>query len=590
MTRMSLAPARLAIASLAAMSAVAASADLTITDLAPRQSVAVVSIDDYGALRAAFDRTGFAALLKEPAMKEWMRSLAPKQQESLRESLKGVGLDFADLPEPTGSIGGAVWVDPVAASPMIGHMMLIADFGPDADRFDEAIDAVLDRAEDRDHIRVFFDEIEGADVREIEFLDRDDEMFDDDLLTFASRLFIARRDGMFLLCSDEDELARALQRAAGEAQDAVRDRVELIESRDAINPAHLYMTAFAEPLVDAVSRALASDRGVEAAGGVVFDLRPMLEALGLSSIRALAYGVEFDAPEAMLVSRAALLSRHREGLLALFDQPLGRFEPPAFVTADASDVRLINFDFGNIIPLVNQVIAALPQEARFQTQVLAGFITAAAGPMLQTLGPETVYAKTIEHPLSVDSEKQLFAMRANDPDAITTGIQQLAGMAGLESRVFQGDTIWGSPFGPSMAVASGHLIIGAGETVETAIRQSVNAQAPRLADEARFKRAAAFTSPGAVYYTWSDFGAALEYTIWSMENWDVGLRAQLEGVGFSKEEIDEWIAEEREFREDGALNATPPVETLRRHLGDLVGETHATDKGFIFRNAWLAPD
>ena len=92
----------------------------------------------------------------------------------------------------------------------------------------------------------------------------------------------------------------------------------------------------------------------------------------------------------MLASRATLLTRHREGLLALFDQPIGRFEPPAFVTADASDVRLVNFDFGAVVPLVNQVIATLPQEAQFQAQALAGFATAAAGPILQTLGPETV--------------------------------------------------------------------------------------------------------------------------------------------------------------------------------------------------------
>ncbi len=589
MRRMRFVPARLTAAVCGLTLAAGAGADLTITDLAPRNSIAVLSIDDYTTLREAFDRTGFAALLKDPQMKAWMRTVAPKQQESVRESLDDIGLEMGDLPQPAGAVGAAIWVDPVAASPLIAHALVIADFGADADRFDEAIDAVLERAEDRDHIRVLFDEIEGAEVREIEFLDWEENEFSEPLFKFAPRLFIARRDGLFLATSDDDELARALQRAAGEPLDAARDRAELTEAREAINLSHVYAAAFAEPLIDAVNRAMESDNGVDAAGGVAFDMRPILEALGLSSVTALSYGVEFDAPGAMLVSRSALLSRHREGVLALFDQPLGAFEPPAFVTSDASSVRLLNFDFGSVVPLVNNVIATLPQEAQFQAQAIAGFATATAGPILQSLGPETYISASFERPFGPDSQKQLVAIRANDPQAISNGIQQFAPMAGLESRVFQGDTIWGSAFGPSLALSAGHLIMGGGESVETAIRQAVNAQSPRLSDDAQFKRAAALTSPGAVYYTWTDFGPALEYSAWATENWDVTLRAELAEAGFDEAEIDEWIKDEREFEEENPFPDMPPISVLKRYLGDIVGETHANDRGFIYRNMWLAP-
>ena len=68
-------------------------ADLTIADLAPRDAIAVVAVDDYAQLREAFDRTGFAALLKEPEMKEWIRTLAPDQQNSLRQSIEELGLE-----------------------------------------------------------------------------------------------------------------------------------------------------------------------------------------------------------------------------------------------------------------------------------------------------------------------------------------------------------------------------------------------------------------------------------------------------------------------------------------------------------------
>jgi hypothetical protein len=560
----------------------------TIAELAPRDSIAMISVDDYPALRAAFDETGFADLLKDPAIKAWISELADDPKEAVEDALADIGLELRDIPEPQGAIGGAIWLDPVAASPLIAHVMVTADFGDDADRFDDVIAAILEDAEDNDEIHVLVDEIEGADVREIEFLDLRDE-FEQEVLSMAESLFIAQRDGMFYFTTDEQQLVSALRRAEGEAIDAAQDRDEFVESLEFIESTHIYLTVFAEPLFDAISRAMQSDDGVDAAGGVAFDFIPILDALGLSSIRALAYGMELDAPNAMAEFRASLITHHLEGLLALFDQPLQTFEPPAFVTADATEVRMLGFDYSGVVALVNEVIGALPQEAQFQAQAMAGFLTAAAGPILQTLGPDTTYAEYIETPLRADSMKMLLALRAGDPLAITNGVEQMAGMAGLESRVFQGDTIWSSPFGPSITITGGNLIIGPVETVESAMRQVVNADAARLSETPRFKEAASFTSPGAVYYSWMDFGAALEFTVWNLENWDEAMRSELEELGFADEEIDQWIEDEREFR-GGDDFPPPPVDVIRRHLGDLVGETHIDEKGVHFRGGWLTPN
>src|SRR5690606_17534537 len=114
--------------------------------------------DDYAQLRQAFDRTGFAALLKEPEFKEWIRSIGAEQQASLRKSIEELGIEPDEFPEPEGMIGAALWFDTTAASPMILHHMVAVEMGDNADDFDDLIESLLRRGEDSDQIRVLSDE------------------------------------------------------------------------------------------------------------------------------------------------------------------------------------------------------------------------------------------------------------------------------------------------------------------------------------------------------------------------------------------------------------------------------------------------
>ena len=229
-----------------------------------------------------------------------------------------------------------------------------------------------------------------------------------------------------------------------------------------------------------------------------------------------------------------------------------------------------------------------PLGTRAQAQAMAGFFTATVGPVLQTLGPGILESRTIELPHDVDSRKSIVAIHANDPAAMGASLDQLSPMMGFERRLFQGDTIWENP-GAAITFAGGHLIAGHPNIVEAALRQAVNAQAPRLSDEARFQRAAAFTSPGGVYYGYSDFRVVMELAAWTEENWEQLLREQLRDFEFDDATIDEWIEDERDAREEGDIVSMPPIDVITRHLGDTVSEARMTEDGVIYRSAWLTP-
>lgn len=563
-------------------------ADLTIADLAPRQSIALVAVDDYPRLREAFDRSPYAALLKEPEVQKWLHDVFEDLQGDVVRWIEEQGFEANELPQPAGMLGAAIWMDERAASPMIAHALVAVDMGDDADAFEDLLDSLLRRGEDDDVIRVLEDKIEGVDVREIEFVDVDDEMLEHSMFAFATQLFVARLDDTFFVVSDRDALGDTLDRARGEDLDSARDQPALVDANNVVAPAHLTMTVLAEPFFEALDRAMKSDAARESFGDAPPDLQPILQALGLSTIRAAAYGLELNARDAMAVTRLAVLTPHKEGVFELLDVPGGAFEPPAYVTADAAAVRMFRFNFAGILPLLNKVIAAMPEEQRVEMEAMAGMLAASAAPLLQTLGPELFHTRMFQFPFSADSQQQTIGVRTRDAEAVNAPLTQFGQMIGMERTDFQGQTLWKSP-GPVLGIAGEFVVLGDDETVPAALRQSVNAQAPKLADEPRFVRAKAFTRPGGVHYSYTDTETVLRYTAWTEEHWEELMRAELTEWGFDDEVIDMWVDEEREMRAEGLTANLPPVDVLLRHLGDVVAETHLTPDGLVSRTGFLPP-
>jgi len=563
-------------------------ADVTIADLAPCNAIAILAIDDYATMSESFAATPFAAMLAEPAMKDWVGGVMSKQQHSLRDLIAPLDMKLNELPRPVGMFGAALWVDPQAVSPMIAHFLIAGRFGDNADAMDRVINAVLERSVNNKRISVTHSDLSGAHVRTVDLIDIGDKPYKSKLVAMSRTLFIVRLDDLIFVVSDQHELSNILERVAGGTHDSLRQNPELSAARKAVAPAPVFISVLADSFFSALDRLWRSDAGVSAAGGVTFEVHPILDALGFSQIKSLSYGVAYNTPEAPAQSRMSLLTPINSGLLALFNQPGGAFDPSPFITADTAEYRQIRFDYPGLLTLLNQVVTALPDQRRAAAQTAVALVEAAIGPMLQSVGPDTIYAKQIERPFTAHSVHPITAVRTSDPTVLAASLSQLGAILRLKSESIEGEPVWKSRNGGRLAILDGFLVSTTRPGMEAILRQSTTAQAPTLAQTPEFQHAANFTTPGGVYYEYTNLSKVMTFNQWSYDHWEPALRDRLRSKNADETHIKEEVDDTRLKRLKRGRSPLPPKDAVLPHLGDIVGETHVTDDGFFYRSAWFA--
>lgn len=572
--------------------ATAPAADRTIADLAPPDSIAVLAVDDYPAMREALGRTALSSLLLEPEIQNWFAGFWTKDAETWRESTRERGVDPDRLPRPAGAVGAAVWLDDRAVSPVRLHTLISAEMGADAELLLHSIDSIAAAAERDDMARSSDTEIAGLPARRIELtkLDASVRLGDQSVIRAAAEFFIVRVDDLVLVCTDPAELELAVARARGEREPTLRDRDELARARALIAPASIEFAVLAEPFFEMIARAAESDAGRAAFGAVELDMRRILGALGLSAAEAYAAGASFDGAEAMVDARAALLASRKEGLLALADAPIEGLTPPDSVPAHALDARQFGLRYAEVIPALLRLIDTMPDEARGQARAMVGLMTAAIGPLFQSLGPDTVVARWRSQPIAPDSERGVLGVRTRDPNAVAVTLGQVGPLLGLRRRNAAGAATWRLGNGQMLTLEADRLIVGDSDSIAATRGTRPAWGETRLIDADSFRRATRPLRPGAVFYSFTNLAANVRWLEWRDRNWEAILRAELAESRLSRREIDDWVEKERLLRADRRTPPIPQAEVFTRHVGDAVAEIRSTDEGFVYRGWWFAAE
>ena len=180
-----------------------------------------------------------------------------------------------------------------------------------------------------------------------------------------------------------------------------------------------------------------------------------------------------------------------QGLMKLFDvgTPLGSI--PSFVSDESLSYGRFNFDFKNLIPTLNDIIAALPEAQGQQIQPMAQMW----GPMLQTsmetLGPE-VHSFSSESDDEFNPMRTTLAIPTTDTKKVDQLISMFAPMAGLQPRDFNGDSIYTDPMDDlgtmAIGVGAGSLLIGQVDGVEAVLRSAGQSDLPTLGRSKLAKR------------------------------------------------------------------------------------------------------
>ncbi|MBL8745938.1 MAG: hypothetical protein JNK58_06230 [Phycisphaerae bacterium] len=600
-----------AITTLATMSLPALARDaVTIADLAPKESVFVVGVDDSKAMWDAFDKTGFKSIWDDPTFKKWFEKHSKEAMDNFASELESLGLTLDDLKRPTGPMGLAAWLtggeEKRNGPDQPPAFIVMADYADDAPEMDEKILAALEKAESKKSVELKEKDHDGVTVHTIRFPADKEARPENDADMDAPgggldypEMHYARVAGALVLSSEIAGIERAIDRLNGDDMPSISDAPEFNDARKQLGETQGYAVALMAPLMKWVK----SDAQNMGEGGMEQMLVGMTGALGLDDLRAAGMGLRFDTDHAMMEQSYALLAGRKTGLVALFDAPTMAFDPPPFVSADATSILMMQFNFAGVIPLANQVVAAMPEDMQAMMAQQVSAATMLLGPVLANLGPELCVISNLLRPLNVNSEQQVWAMKMRDANALQQAIAGVMPMTGFESRDFQGNQIWSPAAGGMMPADSvsigmgfGWMFVGPVKGVEDLLRQGGAADNAKLADEKTFKNATKPLDNKGIAYGFYKIAPALDWYEWYSKNIDKVLAAQAEEAFGNEPPADD---EERQWREDAKksmmdgvpswMRDPPPMEVIRKFMGDSVLEFKSSADGFEGRTMTLKP-
>lgn len=617
MTRMFQTRPAAVIAACAAMgvSASVLAADIAITDLAPKDSVFVFSINDYKQMRAAFDRTGFKDIWSDPGVQKWFERHTAEHFEQMQGMLDEMGIDKEDIKHPAGMVGGAMWLTLDDDNEIASHVLLAADYAAEAESMSATIEKAIDEGLDRDQLIVDEEEYAGVTVFEITPIeqeeedgeDAEDEMeweFEDDGGPFnfdQETIFYARAGELLLMSSDKRAIEDSIDRiTGGKDLSTIDENPDYGRSLKQIGSPHMSASVLITPWLDMMKRAEEAQGGEDDEFGMMMPDPSMLaKAAGFDEIKAIALGITFDADAGMLEQTWSVICPTKRGLVALFDNPTIDNTPPAFVSSATTSYSSFQFRFADLLPTIREIAGTLPDEMGQQILQGLGMAEGMVGPIFAQLDPHMFIAQNYNRPFAADSQSMLFGMKAKDQAALTDAIVGFVntGMAPLQSRDFLGNTIWEmnpGMGGPeiAMGVGGGYMFMGKPAEIENALRAAGAKNSP-LAEDEGFKQAAASVGPNAMGFAFTDMRTTIEYLDWTIRNYEKVVRAQFSGPEWQddpemKEFAEEMIKSQVENMPSW-MQDMPPLDVVIKAVGDMAAQMKSTPDGFTMRSVVLRP-
>lgn len=587
----------------------ASAEELTIADLAPEESFLIMGVDNSKSTIENFQKTGVFAFYNDPEMREWLGGLIEEPMAELDGFLSSIDADIDDFSKPTGMLGMAVWMntpedDAEGNEAMPVQMLMSAAFGENAVDMHSMIVKALENGEDEETLTYSMERLGEAEVytitpTETEDADLDDEWGDQDDWgddDFAdldagpsgpSEMYYARQGEVLMLSTSIDDMENAISRIEGVGFDNAAATASFSRLKPAGDDYDAYAVLVNAPLYD-IADAMGADPNMEMMG--IPPIMTLLDAFGLSEVRGASMTMNFDDERGDTVGEIFVAAPRLRGLLSLINVPDEAFTPPAFVSQDAASVSLFQFDIAGLLPTITQSINKLPAEFAQQAGFFLDQARGQIQPIFSQLGPEIYIAQSFKRPYAVDSRQSMVAIRAKDTKALNEQFSNLATLAGLEGRDFQGNQIWSMPEGAggmlpipgggdvSVGIGFGHMFLGPTASVETAMRQAAN-PGEGMGNNADFKKAMQSLDNNGLSFSYTNLEEMLNYANWTSKNIDKIVAQQVEDM------MGDWadeatMAQAREQMLEAAKEMTPPnMDKMLKYLGDIVTEFQLVDGG-----------
>ena len=560
---------------------------ISFLDIAPKNSMLLVSMHDMRGMVKRFESTPLSNLCEIDAVKELISGTVGSALTEMRDRLEDEGQDADAIIQPT-ALGFSVYVDlDEETGQSRSYIFGYGDWGDNADKAQQTFEFIFEKGREEGAIEIDTRDVRGRDVKVIESIGEEEDfgdafggmdqmmMLGDPSILFpdTDTMYMVREDSKFILANDLLAIDDALAvfdgddiESAGDVEDVQRIN-GMLGDGDAV-----FMMRF-EPLGELMAPMMMGPLGMA-------DM--MIDEL-FGGIRGFGMSMAMGGDVGMLTLSGAVYSPDgKEGLLALVDEstPIDN-SPPKMVPIDAISYSRINVNFKDMIPLVRNLASAMPMGGQEIDNALDMY-EPTVKPALDTLGPEIYMYGTVRKPIEMDSSSTVMMVEAEDPDRVHPMMALMGPSMGMEPRDFKGETIWSDPMGAmSMAVAGKWMFMGESRGVEQAIR-AMEGGADSITDNPIFTSSTRrLDSDKAVGWGWADM--VEQYAVQRQM-----LKNMNEMMGGFDEFAPDGQAGGDQFEETMSLLQEVTPEDLSRCMGPMIWTLTSPKDGLIQR-MWLLP-
>ncbi|MSR70061.1 MAG: hypothetical protein EXS17_06935 [Phycisphaerales bacterium] len=570
--------------------------------IAPKGSALIVTVKNVASTVARIEASPLGQIFHAheiDGLATARREATAKQRAADLQKL-GVEADAVPLPGP---VGLALFIEhnEELDAPEVG-LLLWADYADRSDLAGEIFDALI--AEMEKDAGVSFEQVEiqgGAKATRVALPTEPEELDPSDpqpprtrrprgmdalgeVAALPEGLYFIRVGTQFFASSTVPTLEEAITAASGKGGASIAQSADWQGVAGVIGDQDAAAVLLIAPLQELLEPVFS---------GSIAELPIVLKEL-FGDVRAVALGMRGDDGESIMnVSAAAYLQGEKVGLMNLLSESTPVEPPPAFLGDDAVTYQRLNMRFGDIIAMVEELLAALPDyladgAAPIMQQYGAGLTKA-----FSCLGPGIF---TVSHAASGgEGPSQTFtAVKCTDEKAVNAVLATMLPSAGMSPRDFQGQIVYGDEeVGMEIGLGAGAMMIGSPAAVEQALRTSGDASVKSLSESALYQHCVAALSSGSVVgWGYTDMATTLDEKRKAI----LAIDAELPEAVVS---VDDAAA-----ADDGSLDILLPAQfdlglepaltkidhaMLSRYFGPLIWEVHSEPKAIKVRFSWLRP-
>ena len=580
----------------------------SIEQLAPQDSVVIVSVSNVAASVDRLQQTKLWELWETPQVQQLRTDFIKQLTEQIDEMLQQLGVEKDTLVPPQGALGFALFpLTPEDVDAPSSGMLLVADYGENADKTGELIDAAIAEADDNPDIKYEVQEIKGHsvysfDLSGLEIAEQIEPDFapvmpmpmpmgdPSEMFTPPTKFHFVRDGSVFIVCTDLDRLTEAIQDEPDGDEPTLADREDYQAIMDQLGES------------DAYAILLMRDLGKVAAAndpmGMAEMMQEMLKTI-IGDIQGVGMSLQLDSDSAIVEETVVVyMPNGKAGLTALLDTETPRGDLPAFVGPDTVNYVRLNFEFENLPDLVMQVMdivaMMMPPDPEMMQETHNMFTR-----LCSTLGREIHIVSTLTRPITAESFSTVFAVECTQPQEFENFVAEFAPQGGFEPREFLGQRIYSREVGSmmpgmggagvavevSIGISGGYALFGPTAGVEQAMRAAGEVKLPSLEQEASYQRAVdALPNEPTVGIGYSNSVDMFEAT---METNRLAAKQMVEQL----KEFDPEFAAEYEQQQLAMLKQWEAIdaELLSQFIGPSAWYVRATDAGFVIRAYLLGP-